>query len=45
MATLALRDLELYPLLKLVLAALVGVPASFLLAHALRRLPMVRSVL
>lgn len=43
--TLALRDLELYPLFKPLLAALAGVPASFLLAHALRRLPLARNVL
>ena len=42
---LAVRDVRLYPLLKFALVAAVTVPLSFLLAAAVRRLPLARRVL
>jgi glucan biosynthesis protein C len=43
--TIGLREVQAHALLKLALAALVCVPACFLAAGALRRLPAVRRVL
>jgi glucan biosynthesis protein C len=43
--TLAVRDIELYPLLKFVLVALIVVPLCFALAAAVRRLPLARRIL
>jgi glucan biosynthesis protein C len=41
----ALRDVQAYPLLKFALAALICVPSCFLVAEAIRRLPVARRVL
>jgi glucan biosynthesis protein C len=41
----ALRDVQAYPLLKFALAALICVPFCFLVAEAIRRLPVARRVL
>jgi peptidoglycan/LPS O-acetylase OafA/YrhL len=43
--TLAVRDIELYPLLKFALVALIVIPLCFALGAALRRLPAARRVL
>ena len=43
--TLAVRDIQIYPLLKFVLAAATTVPLCFLLAAGIRRLPLARNVL
>jgi glucan biosynthesis protein C len=42
---LALRGISLHPLLKWALIAPVGVSLCFLIAHLIRRLPLVRSIL
>jgi glucan biosynthesis protein C len=41
----ALRDLHLDPLLKFMMASLIGVPLCFLVAGVVRRLPLLRRVL
>lgn len=41
----ALRDVHLYPLLKLVLAVLIGIPLCFGCGYLLRRLPFARKIL
>ena len=43
--TLAVRDIELYPLLKFALVALIVVPLCFAVGAAVRRLPMARQIL
>lgn len=43
--TLAVRDIQLYPLLKFALAALVTIPLCFTLAAGIRRVPLARRVL
>ena len=43
--TLAVRDIELYPLLKFALVALIVIPLCFALGAALRRLPAARRIL
>ncbi len=45
LVTLAVRDVELYPLLKFALVALVMVPLCFALGAAVRRLPVARRIL
>ena len=42
---LAIRSVDLYPLLKFVLAALVAVPLCFLLSELIRRLPHTQQIL
>lgn len=43
--TLAVRGIQIYPLLKFALAAATTVPLCFLLAAGIRRLPLARNVL
>ena len=45
LVTLAVRGVELYPLLKFALIALIVVPLSFALGAALCRLPLARDIL
>jgi len=45
LATLALRSIELYPLLKFVIAALIAVPATFALSSLIRKMPYTQRVL
>jgi surface polysaccharide O-acyltransferase-like enzyme len=42
--TLALRDLDLYPLLKWVLVSPVAIVLCFVIAYVLRRLPLLRNI-
>ncbi|MFN2217786.1 MAG: acyltransferase family protein [Anaerolineae bacterium] len=42
---LALRNIELYPLLKFALAALIGLPICFLVGSLVRRLPLAQRIL
>ena len=43
--TLAVRNIQVYPLLKFVLVALVTIPLCFTLAAGIRRLPLARRIL
>ena len=42
---LALRDISLYPLLKFVLVAPIAIALCFVLAHYIRKLPLLRDIL
>ena len=43
--TLAVREIQIYPLLKFALVALVVIPICFALGAGIRRLPLARRVL
>jgi surface polysaccharide O-acyltransferase-like enzyme len=45
LTTLWLRDLHLYPLIKFALTSLLCVPVGFLIAHYLRKLPLIKKIL
>ncbi|NOR66610.1 MAG: acyltransferase family protein [Woeseiaceae bacterium] len=45
LATLAIRNITLYPLLKFALAGLICVPSSFALGNIIRKLPLAKKIL
>ncbi len=45
LVAIAIRNINLYPLLKFALAVLVAVPLCFALASVVRKLPLVRKIL
>ncbi len=45
LVAIAIRNINLYPLLKFFLAALIAVPLCFVLANVIRKLPLAREIL